>query len=126
MVDLLSNQLQERIRQLRPLREQAEKTSSNQTIPSLSELTDRIITSASNDFNSFVNEFSAANEQSQPYQFVSDRMKYLRPACAAIAQSVIDTFNKASDDITDPDRKRLMAALYLVNQFTQKRAPQNS
>jgi hypothetical protein len=78
--------------------------------------------SASEDFNSFVKEFSSLSEQQNiQYQFVRARAKYSRPNCAAIAQTVIASCKGLDPkDMIKEDQDRLSAAEFMISEFNKK------
>ncbi|MFM8466449.1 MAG: hypothetical protein ACKOAO_02665, partial [Oxalobacteraceae bacterium] len=83
-------------------------------------LNDRALKSASQDFNQFVEDFTATHLAGS-YEFTSERLKYRRLACVAVAQSVIETYTNL-DTLLKDDQQRLAAALFLVNQYNRSRA----
>ena len=120
IADIVRAELQVRIDKLLPKKIKAAVENPPTGIPRLEELNERVLTSASQDFNQFVEDFSTFN-LSGSYEFTSERLKYRRPACVAVAQSAIETYTKL-DTLLDHDQKRLAAALFLINQYSLSRA----
>ena len=116
VVDILRTDLQERIDQLSSKKPSAVRENIAASIPSISDLSDKAFASASADFNQFVEDFQQSNQSKGVYEFTPDRLKYRRPACVAIARSVIDTYQHLHT-LVDSDQQRLAAALFLVNQY---------
>jgi hypothetical protein len=116
----LSNELESRIKALLP----AKKTTAGliSKIPTIVSLNPSAFISASEDFNAFVKEFSSLSEQQKiQYQFVEDRLKYSRPNCAAIAQTVIASCKGLDPkDMIKEDRDRLSAAEFMISEFNKK------
>ncbi len=112
-----SKELESRIKVLSPAKTTTTRLPSK--IPSLDSLTLRAFESASADFNTFVVEFSLASDQRRLYSFDGKRLKYLRPACAAIAQSDIAIYEKLKS-MTDADKLRLAAAQFMMSEFNKK------
>jgi hypothetical protein len=112
-----SKELENRIKVLSPAKTTTTRLPSK--IPSLDSLTLRAFESASADFNTFVDEFSLSSNQGGSYSFDGERLKYLRPACAAIAQSDIAIYEKLKS-MTDADKLRLAAAQFMMSEFKKK------
>jgi hypothetical protein len=112
-----SKELESRIKVLSPAKTTTTRLPSK--IPSLDSLTLRVFESASADFNTFVDEFSLSSNQGGSYSFDGERLKYLRPACAAIAQSDIAIYEKLKS-MTDADKLRLAAAQFMMSEFKKK------
>jgi hypothetical protein len=113
----LSKELDSRIKVLSP----AKKTTAGHIskIPTIDSLNPKVLHSASVDFNTFVEDFSSQRKQSATYTFAGERMKYLRPACVAVAQSIIDSYAKLGD-MTEADQGRLSAAKFMMSEFDRK------
>ena len=116
VVDILRTDLQDRIDQLSSKKPSAVRENIAASIPSISDLSDKAFASASADFNQFVEDFQQSNQNKGVYEFTPDRLKYRRPACVAIAQSVTDTYGHLNT-LVDSDKERLAAATFLVNQY---------
>ena len=112
-----SKELESRIKILSPAKTTTTRLPSK--IPSLDSLTLRVFESASADFNTFVDEFSLSSNQGGSYSFDGERLKYLRLACAAIAQSDIAIYEKLKS-MTDADKLRLAAAQFMMSEFKKK------
>ena len=116
----IMEELGSRIKALLP----AKKTTSGliSKIPTIDSLNPSAFISASEDFNSFVKEFSSLSEQQNiQYQFVGGRAKYSRPNCAAIAQTVIASYKGLDPkDMIKEDRDRLSAAEFMISEFNKK------
>jgi hypothetical protein len=119
-VPVLIKELEERINVLSPAKSTVVTLPSK--IPVFDSLSPRAFTSASEDFNSFVKEFSSLSEQQKlRYQFVGDRTKYSRPNCAAIAQTVITSYKGLyPKNMIKEDRDRLSAAEFMISEFNKK------
>jgi hypothetical protein len=113
----LSKELESRIKALSPAKATMARPTSQ--IPTLESLTHRVLTSASEDFNEFVEEFSSASNQDERYEFAPAKLKYLRPACAAVAQSVIAAYGSLNE-MTNDDKQRLSAAKLILSEFQKK------
>ncbi|NCW79042.1 MAG: hypothetical protein EBV64_14010 [Oxalobacteraceae bacterium] len=119
VADILRTDLQNRIDQLLIKKPSAVRKNIAASIPSGSDLRglgDKALESASADFNEFVEDFQRSNQQTGVYEFTTERLKYRRPNCVAIAQSVIDTYRHLNT-LVDSDKERLAAAMFLVNQY---------
>jgi hypothetical protein len=113
---ILLADLQARIDRLAPSKSPVVRKNFSAGIPSVSDLSDPALESASADFNEFVEDFQRSNQQTGVYEFTTERLKYRRPNCVAIAQSVIDTYRHLNT-LVDSDKERLAAAMFLVNQY---------
>lgn len=113
---ILLADLQARIDRLAPSKSPVVRKNFSAGIPSVSDLSDPAFTSASADFNEFVEDFQRSNQQTGVYEFTTERLKYRRPNCVAIAQSVIDTYRHLNT-LVNSDKERLAAAMFLVNQY---------
>jgi len=120
VADILRAELQVRIDKLLPKKIKAVVENPLNGIPRMDELNDRALKSASQDFNQFVEDFTATHLAGS-YEFTSERLKYRRLACVAVAQSVIETYTNL-DTLLKDDQQRLAAALFLVNQYNRSRA----
>jgi hypothetical protein len=122
VAEILRTDLQNRIDQLSHKKHSAVRKNIATSIPSgsdlrdLSDLSDKAVESASADFNEFVKDFQRSNQQTGVYEFTTERLKYRRPNCVAIAKSVIDTYQHLNT-LVDSDKERLAAAMFLVNQY---------
>ncbi len=116
----IREELGSRIKALLP----AKKTTAGlkSKIPTIDSLNPSAFISASEDFNSFVKEFSSLSEQQKiQYQFFGDRAKYSRPNRAAIAQTVIASYKGLDPkDMIKEDRDRLSAAEFMISEFNKK------
>ena len=119
-VPVLIKELEERINILSPAKTTVVTLPSK--IPALDSLKPEALTAASKDFNAFVKEFSSLSKQQKlQYQFVGDRAKYSRPNCAAIAQSVINSYKGLDPkDMIKEDQDRLSAAEFMISEFNKK------
>lgn len=118
-VTVLRKELEDRINVLSPAKTTVVTLPSK--IPALDSLKPEALTAASKDFNAFVKEFTSLSEQQKlQYQFVEGRLKYSRPTCAAIAQSVIASYKGLEPrDMIKEDQDRLSAAEFIISEFNK-------